>query len=76
MEKTFEKRLCRAVELGFQKMETGRRARYKFLGQYVGPFYSKTKGTAGSDERRAAPLNLMYNAVTTLPGHLAPPCGL
>jgi len=66
MEKTFEKRLCRAVELGFQKMETARKARYKFLAQYVGPFYSKNKGAAGSDERKASPLNLMYNAVTTM----------
>ena len=66
MEKTFERRLCRAVELGFQKMETARKARYKFLAQYVGPFYSKNKGAAGSDERKASPLNLMYNAVTTM----------
>jgi hypothetical protein len=59
-------KLCRAVELGFQRMGPQRDARYKFLAQYVGPFYAKNKGTADSEERKASPINLMYNAVTTL----------
>ena len=65
-QKTPIQRLCRAVELGFQKMQVARDARYKFLAQYVGPFYSKSKGSANSDERKASPINLMWNGVTTL----------
>jgi hypothetical protein len=65
-QKTPIQRLCRAVELGFQKMQIARDARYKFLAQYVGPFYSKSKGSANSDERKASPINLMWNGVTTL----------
>src|SRR5689334_1990586 len=60
------KKLQRAVDLGFQKMETARKARYKFLAQYVGPFYSKNKGAVDSEERKASPINLMYSAVTTM----------
>lgn len=61
------KRLARSVELAFQKMEGMRRARYKMLAQYVGPFYAKNKGGAGdSEEKKASPINLMYNAVTTM----------
>jgi hypothetical protein len=60
------KRLCRAVELGYQRMQPMRDSRYRFLCQYVGPFYSKHKGEAGQDERKASPVNLMWQAVTTL----------
>jgi hypothetical protein len=69
--KTPVQKLCRAVELGFQRMQSARESRYKFLAQYVGPFYSRNKGTEGSDERKASPINLMYNAVTTLVPNLA-----
>jgi hypothetical protein len=71
IQKTPVARLCRAVELGFQRMQSMREARYKFLAQYVGPFYSRNKGAEGSDERKASPINLMYNAVTTLVPNLA-----
>jgi hypothetical protein len=50
-----DQKLCRAVELGYQRMQAARDARYKFLAQYVGPFYSRNKGTDGSDERKASP---------------------
>lgn len=66
MMKTPVQRLSRAVELGFQRMQTARDARYKFLAQYVGPFYAKQKGSADTDERKASPINLMWNGVTTL----------
>jgi hypothetical protein len=64
--KTPLQKLGRAVELGFERMKVARDARYKFLAQYVGPFYSKSKGDANSDERKASPINLMYQAVTTM----------
>lgn len=60
------KGLCKAVELGFKRMETARKARYRFLAQYVGPFYSKAKMGGENEERKASPISLMYNGITTL----------
>lgn len=59
------RKLSKGVGYGFQKMETARKARYKCLAQYVGRFYSKNRSGDG-EERKASPINLLYNAVTTL----------
>jgi hypothetical protein len=64
--KTPLQKLGKAVELGFDRMKVARDARYKMLAQFVGPFYAKSKGDANSDERKASPINLMYQAVTTM----------
>jgi hypothetical protein len=61
-----EQKMCRAVELGFQKLDNARKARYRFLAQYVGPFYAKNKMGGEAEDKKAAPLNLMFNGVTTL----------
>jgi hypothetical protein len=59
-------KLCRAVELGFERMKVARDARYKFLAQYVGPFYSEEQGRRRQRRTQGEPINLMYKAVTTL----------
>jgi hypothetical protein len=61
-----EQKMCRAVQLGFERMKFAREARYRLLAQYVGPLYAKDKMGGKAEEKKAAPINLMYTGVTTL----------
>ncbi len=55
-------KLARLVTLGFSKMSNFRKARMNLLTQYVSRFYGRIETT----EMRANPVNLIYQAVTTL----------
>ncbi len=61
-------RLAASVQHGFRKMKHLRSSRMAFLRQYVTRFYSPQVGQDASsgDDRRAAPLNLLFNGVTTM----------
>lgn len=57
--------VSKAVEISFGKFDHFRRARARMLGQMAGRFYSRA--TPGDrEDRKAAPLNLLYTAVTAL----------
>lgn len=57
--------ISKACNISFGKFDHFRRARGRFLSQMAGRFYSRT--TPGDrEDRKAAPLNLLYTAVTTL----------
>lgn len=56
--------LQRAVSLGFDRVESFRKARYLFMQEYVGAFYDKT------DPGKAMPMNLIFKAVSILVPHL------
>jgi hypothetical protein len=57
--------VSKAVEISFGKFDHMRRARARMMGQMAGRFYSRQ--TPGDrEDRKAAPLNLLYTAVTTL----------
>lgn len=47
-------------------MESQRKARYKFLAQLVGPYYSKDKSGGDQEDRKASPINMIYKGVSTL----------
>lgn len=50
-----------AVQRGYKRMENFRRARIKFLQEYIGSYYDKTSGEIGN-----RPLNMIFNAVRVL----------
>lgn len=54
--------LARLATLGMKKLQSKRNARMLLLGQYVGRFY----GMEGMEKSKAIPLNMIYQAVTTL----------
>lgn len=56
--------LSKVIETSNDKFDHLRKARMKFLTAYVGRFYAKSR--QGDDENKAAPINLIYNAVNTL----------
>lgn len=58
-------RLSRVLNAGFKKMSTMRSARVRFLNQMVGRFYSQAQAGA-REELKAAPINLLHTAVTTV----------
>jgi hypothetical protein len=59
------KRLSKLVEASFAKFDVYRKGRVRFISQYTGRFYRNS--TRYEDETsRASPLNLMYNAITTM----------
>lgn len=59
------KKLSKLVEISFGKFDHMRRARAMMLGNMAGRMYRRM--TPGDrEDRKAAPLNLLYNAVTTL----------
>ena len=60
-------KLSKLASLGFKKMRAFRQSRMLMLGQYVGRFYGKKAATEGT----AFPLNMMYQATTTLVPNLA-----
>lgn len=65
-------KMYRAAELASQKLSFIRRARVGFINKYVGDFYAKSKPMGLSvDDRKATPLQHMYNAVTTYTANLA-----
>jgi hypothetical protein len=55
--------LSKAVDHSFSKFAHFRRARAAFMAQMVGRFYRRDKGD-GAD--KASPINLIYQAATTL----------
>jgi hypothetical protein len=57
-------KISKAVNISFGKFDHFRRARSKFMAQTVGRFYHNSS-SAGED-RKAAPLNLLHSAYTTL----------
>lgn len=60
------KQLHRLVRIGDEKMRHFRRARVRFLSQFVTRFYGKQSLTSvDQEDRKASPLNLLYNAITT-----------
>lgn len=58
--------LHRSVMQGFDRVENFRRARFRFMEQYVGPYYDKSDGI-GED---AQPINLIFKAISILVPHL------
>lgn len=64
------RKLSKLVEISFGKFDHMRRARAMMLGNMAGRMYRRM--TPGDrEDRKAAPLNLLYNAVTTLVPNLA-----
>src|SRR4051812_6801076 len=57
--------LGKVIDTSFSKFDHLRKARMRFLSQYVGRFYAKNK-TGDDSDKKAAPINLIYNAVNTL----------
>lgn len=55
------RKLQKAVENGFKRLENFRAARLLHLRQYVGQYYDQSHGLVGSE-----PLNLMFNAIRVL----------
>jgi hypothetical protein len=66
---TTPKKLMRAAELGHDRIKHMRDARVSFITKYVGDFYAR-KGTGNDEDRKATPLNLMYQAITTYVANL------
>lgn len=56
------KKLSRLCGIGFKKMAGFRKSRIQLLKQYVGRFYGKPE----LNETRAFPINMIYQATTTL----------
>lgn len=57
--------MSKLIDVSFAKYDHVRKARAKFLAQYVGRFYAKSK-PGDQEERKASPVNLIYQAVNTL----------
>lgn len=57
--------LGKVIDTSYDKFDHLRKARMRFLSQYVGRFYAKSR-TGEDEDKKAAPLNLIYNAVNTL----------
>lgn len=58
--------LQRAVTQGFDRVENFRRARYRFMEEYVGQYYDKADGVG----EEAQPINLIFKAISILVPHL------
>jgi hypothetical protein len=58
------RRASKFIDLAFQKMQTARTARMRFMKHYVGRFFGHTKNGQSEDDK-ASPLNLIYYAATT-----------
>jgi hypothetical protein len=61
----WEQKLCRGVQLGFERMEHERRIRYRMMAQYVGPLHGKNRMGGGPEEKKASPISLIANGVNT-----------
>lgn len=57
--------VSKAANISLGKFDHFRRARGRFLSQMAGRFYSRTS-PGDREDRKAAPLNLLYTATTTL----------
>ncbi len=57
------KKIARSVAVGFERMAKFRKARMEMLGMYVGRMYGESPRV---EDRKATPLNLIYQAVTTI----------
>lgn len=55
------RKIQRAVEDGFKRMENSRLSRVLFLKSFTGQWYDSNKGTIGQE-----PLNLIFNAIRVL----------
>lgn len=60
------RKLAKAAAAGHDKLKTHRQARQKLLAEYVGRLYLRQ-----SDSVKATPINLIFQAVTTLVPNLA-----
>lgn len=58
-------RLSKTIDAAFTKTKNQRQARVKFMRQYVGRFY-RNNGKDGDEASKAAPINLIYAAVSTI----------
>jgi hypothetical protein len=58
-------KISKIVDASFDKFDHSRKARLRFLAQYVGRFYAKNRPDEVED-KKASPLNLIYQAVNTL----------
>lgn len=70
LSKLTPQKMSRLVEVAFEKTSHLRKARAKFISQYTGRFYARSK-PGDSEERKASPINLIYQAVTTMVPNLA-----
>jgi hypothetical protein len=57
--------MSKLITVSFAKTEHLKRARGKFLSQYSGRFWARSK-PGDAEERKASPINLIYQAVNTL----------
>ena len=58
-------KIGKIVDASFDKFDHMRKARLRYLAQYCGRFYARNKG-GEQEDRKASPLNMIYNAVNTL----------
>lgn len=65
MTKLTPENMSKLVENSFSKYDHLRKARAKFLAQYVGRFYARAK-PGDAEERKASPINMIYQAVNTM----------
>lgn len=57
--------ISKAVNISFSKFDHFRRARTRFLSQYVGRFYSRTM-PGDREDKKAAPINLLHSGISTV----------
>jgi hypothetical protein len=57
--------ISKAVDISFGKFDPFRRARGKFMSQMVGRFYGRSS-PGDREDRKAAPINMLHTAMTTL----------
>jgi hypothetical protein len=58
------RRMGKAVQYAFTKLESQRKARLKFMAQYCGRFYGHDKNGANED-RKASPINMIFRGVNS-----------
>jgi hypothetical protein len=58
-------KIGKLIEVAYSKVDHLKRARTKFLSQYTGRWYARSK-PGDAEERKASPINLIYQAVNTL----------
>ncbi len=61
VESEYPSKMALVVKDGFRRLKRYRRARAMFIRQYVGQYYTSSKGTVGDE-----PINLLFHAIRTL----------
>lgn len=61
VEKIYPRKVQLAVKEGFYRLRRHRRARAMFIRQFVGQYYSSTRGVTGDE-----PINLLFHTIRTL----------